>query len=313
MSFRMLYNERIVRLLKTISFIFILIISLSGQANPQDVKNNFDQKKPTIYFSAITLYHPIVMYQKYQPLMQYLTDNTPYTFELKLSQNYEDIINFLKKNEVQVALLGGVTYIEAKKEFKIIPILKPLNHEGETFYRSIFIARSNNTSVLNLQDLAGKSVAFASKRSTSGFLVPVYEMYSKAGITLDRLSSYYNFRYHDSVAREVLKGHYDAGAVIDSVANRFMDKGLKAVYTSDPIPGLPIVVREDAEKELITAIKKALLKLDYSDYEDRKIMDEWDEELKYGFAAADDPDYDGIRKMIDFLKINKAGLFDNLK
>jgi len=62
--------------------------------------------KKTIYFSAITLYHPIVMYEKYQPLMDYLTKNTPYRFELKLSQNYRDIINFLKSYKVQVALLG---------------------------------------------------------------------------------------------------------------------------------------------------------------------------------------------------------------
>lgn len=69
----------------------------------------------TVYFSTITLYHPIVMYQRYQPLMDYLTKNTPYRFELKLSQDYRGVINFLKNNRVQVALLGGVTFLEAKK------------------------------------------------------------------------------------------------------------------------------------------------------------------------------------------------------
>ena len=55
------------------------------------------------------------MYQRYQPLMDYLTKNTQYRFELKLSQDYRDIINFLKNNRVQVALLGGVTYTIAKR------------------------------------------------------------------------------------------------------------------------------------------------------------------------------------------------------
>ena len=47
--------------------------------------------------------------------MDYLTKNTPYRFELRLSQDYGNIINFLKSNKVQVALLGGVTYLEAKR------------------------------------------------------------------------------------------------------------------------------------------------------------------------------------------------------
>ncbi|MBI5408927.1 MAG: PhnD/SsuA/transferrin family substrate-binding protein, partial [Nitrospirae bacterium] len=111
---------------RVITIVLTFLVLLSGNAVPQEVRDIPEQKKTTIYFSAITLYHPIVMYQKYQPLMNYLTENTPYTFELKLSQDYRDIIDFLKSNKVQVALLGGVTYLEAKKEFDVTPILKPL-------------------------------------------------------------------------------------------------------------------------------------------------------------------------------------------
>lgn len=138
-----------------------------------EVSADEDKQKETIYFSAITLYHPIVMYQKYQPLMDYLTKNTPYRFELKLSQDYKDIIKFLKNNEVQVALLGGLTYLEAKKQFNIIPILKPLGYDGKPYYRSVYIARRDNEEINVLTDLKGKSVAFASERSTSGYLIPV--------------------------------------------------------------------------------------------------------------------------------------------
>ena len=255
----------------------------------------------TVYFSAITLYHPIVMYQKYQPLMDYLTKNTPYRFELKLSRDYSDIIKFLKDRTVQVALLGGVTYLEAKRQFDIIPILKPLGHDGKPYYRSVFITRSDNHSINSLKDLKGKSVALASERSTSGNLTPLYEIYSKGHITLKDLAKRTNLRYHDTVAREVLKGNYDAGAVIDAVAHRFEKRGLKEIAVSDPIPGLPIVVRADAPPKLIEAIKHALLSLDYENPEHRKMMEQWDEEFRYGFAEAADSDYDSIRKMILYL------------
>ncbi len=256
----------------------------------------------TIYFSAITLYHPIVMYQKYQPLMNYLSENTPYRFELKLSQNYSDIIDFLKKDKVQVALLGGVTYLEARKKFKIRPILKPLGHDGKPCYRSVFITRIDKAKINTLRDLKGKSVAFASARSTSGYLSPLFELYSKGGISLKELKRYSNLKYHDAVAREVLRGDYDAGAVIDSVANRFKTRGLKIIHISDPIPGLPFVVKDDISPEIVVAIKKALLSLDYKKPEHRKIMEQWDEEFRYGFAEASADDYEFIRHMIDYLK-----------
>ena len=276
-----------------IVLIFLVVLFLISPATAE-------RPVETVYFSAITLYHPIVMYQKYQPLMKYLTENTPYRFELKLSQDYRDIIRFLKNNDVQVALLGGVTYLEAKQQFNLIPILKPLGHDGKPFYSSVFIARTDKK-INGFSDLKGKSVAFASKLSTSGNLAPLYYLYSR-GMKLGDFSRYTNLKYHDSVAREVLRGNYDAGAVIDSVADRFKSRGLRVIAVTDPIPGLPIVVRADTPSSLITAIKKALLSLDYRNPEHRRIMEQWDEEFRYGFAEAKDSDYDSVRKMIKYLR-----------
>ncbi len=287
------------RVLISFLVVFVSILTVKPAACDEKVK---ESKKEVVYFSAITLYHPIVMYQRYQPLMDYLTkNNTPYRFELKLSQDYRDIINFLKNNRVQVALLGGVTYTIAKKEFGVIPILRPIGEDGRPFYRGVFVTRETNKEINTLSDLKGKSVAFASKLSTAGNLAPLYHLYLKGNLRLEDFSEYVNLKYHDSVAREVLRGNFDAGAVIDSVANKFKNRGLKVIAVSDPIPGLPIVVRADVSPEIVNAIKKALLALDYNNPEHRKIMEQWDEEFRYGFAEAKDSDYDSIRKMIDYL------------
>lgn len=278
---------------------FFIAAGIFAQPVMSVEKDNKSSEK-VIYFSAITLYHPIVMYQKYQPLMTYLTKNTPYRFELKLSQDYRDIINFLKTGEVEVALLGGVTYLLAKKEFDVIPILKPLGADGKPYYRCAIIVRESNKDINKLSDLKGKSIALASELSTSGNLVPLYSFYVE-GIQLGDFKRYVHFRYHDSVAREVLRGNFDAGAVLYSVANRFKNRGLKIIKILDPIPGLPIVMRADAPPDLVEAIKKALLSLDYNNPRHREIMAKWIEEFRYGFAEATDSDYDSIRMMIDYL------------
>ena len=183
--------------------LFIVFFPTFSPGDAAYAGTNNDSGKKVVYFSAITLYHPIVMYQRYQPLMNYLTEHTPYRFELKLSQDYRDIIKFLRNGTVQVALLGGVTYLEAKKQFNIIPILKPLGRDGKPYYRSVFITREGNKEINTLADLKWKSIAFASKLSTSGNLAPLYHLYTKAGIGNRDRARYVNFKYHDSVAREV--------------------------------------------------------------------------------------------------------------
>ena len=264
-------------------------------------------ERKTVYFSAITLYHPIYMYQQYQPLMDYLTKNTPYDFKLKLNRDYRNIIEYLSNKEVQLALLGGSTYVFAKNKVGIVPILKPLGPDGSPFYRSVIITSSKNTTIRSLADLRGKSVAFPSVFSTSGFLTPVYHLYADGKISLKDLKRYKNFRYHDSVAREILRGNFDAGAVIDAVASQFENSGIRTVWTSPPIPGLPIVVRSDEEPELVNSVRKALLALNYNNPADRAIMSRWDPELRYGFAEARDKDYDIIRMMVKLL--NNNGIF----
>jgi len=281
----------------------ILAVALAISVFLSDGDSHAAEKaKKVVYFGAITLYHPVVMYQKYQPLMTYLTQHTPYKFELKLNQDYRKIVEFLDRREVQIALLGGSTYVRAKEKTNLVPILKPLGADGTPFYRCAFIARSDNASIRKLADLRGKSVAFPSLLSTSGFVVPVYCLYTKAGISLKDLKSHQNFRYHDLVAREVLRGSFDAGVVIDHVAGQYEGRGLKTVMKSDPIPGLPFVVRADEDPALVNAVKRALLALDYRNPEHRAIMSQWDAELRYGFTEAADQDYDGVREIIRFLK-----------
>ena len=114
------------------------------------------------------------MYEKYQPLMDYLTENTPYRFELKLGWDYKDIINFLKNDSAEIALLGAATYLEAKKEFDVMPILASLDSDRMPTYRSAIVTRKDNNDIISLSDLKGKTFAFASRRSTSGYLVPLY-------------------------------------------------------------------------------------------------------------------------------------------
>lgn len=288
-----------IRLFSIIFTVLFLLASATPRLNAETKEKPGSQK--TVYFGVITLYHPLVMYRNYQPFMDYLTKHTPYHFELKISQDYKNIITYLRDGSVQVAMLAGLTYLEAKKAAGVIPLMATLREDKRPLCQGIFITRADNKEINTIADIRGKRFAFASERSTSGNLAPLYHLYAREGIRLTDLGYYKNLRYHDSVAREVLRGNFDAGVVLDSVAMKYKDMGIKFIGQTDPLPRFLIVARKGTDHEVMRSLKKALLELNYDNPANKVIMDSWDVNIRYGFAEVADSDYEPIRNMISYL------------
>ncbi|MBA4373697.1 MAG: hypothetical protein C0402_12660 [Thermodesulfovibrio sp.] len=253
--------------------------------------------RKVVYFGVIPRDNPRIMYEKYQPLLDYLALKTPYTYELVLKKNYEETVNALGKGETDVALLGPLTYLEAHAKYGAISILKPKGGDGTARYRTVIIKKKDSP-LRSLSDLKGKSVAFASSKSTSGNLIPRY-MLANAGIHLSDLGNYANFDYHDSVVKAVLKGQYAAGAVRDSVAGKYVKLGLETIAVSEFIPTGPLVAAPGTPFSVIENIKQALLALSPQNSEGKKVLKRLDEDFKSGFTEATDKDYADIRTKIN--------------
>jgi phosphonate transport system substrate-binding protein len=249
-----------------------------------------------IPFGFCPKYNPRIMYQLYQPFIDYLNEATPYQFEIKLSRVYEDTIERLGNGEVMIASCGPVSYIKASEKYPVRPILRALSKDGKPYYRGIIIVRRDSP-IRELKDLKGRSFAFGQVWSTASHILPEYYLL-KENIRLKDLKGYSFLRHHDSVVNAVLKGQFDAGAVKDIVAYKYQDEGLRLIFFTDPIPTVPIVVRKDAPAEMVQLVRAALLRLDPQNPIHQKKMARWDEEFKYGFTEASDSDYDSIRKVL---------------
>ncbi len=253
--------------------------------------------KKTVYFGVIPRDNPRIMYEKYQPLLDYLSGKTPYTYELVLKKNYEETVNALGNGEMDVALLGPLTYLEARARYGAIAVLKSRGADDSANYKSVLIKRKEST-IRGSSELKGKKVAFASSKSTSGNLLPRY-LLAGLGIHLSDLGAYANFDYHDSVVKAVLKGQYDAGAVRDSVAKKYMQLGIEIIAESGPIPTGPLVVGPGTPFSVIENIRKALMELNPNDNSSQKILRRLDEDFRNGFTDASDKDYADIRAKIN--------------
>lgn len=251
----------------------------------------------TVYFGVIPRDNPRIMYEKYQPILDYLASQTPYRYELVLKKNYEETVHSLGSGEIDVALLGPLTYLEARAKYGAEIFLMSRGVDGTASYRSVLVTKKDSP-VRTLAELKGKSVAFASSKSASGNLIPRY-MLANAGIHLRDLSDYANFDYQDSVVKAVLKGQYAAGAVRDSVAQKYVKLGLAVIAESEPIPTGPLVAGRGTPNAVVESIKKALMALNPGDAGGQAVLKRLDDEYKNGFAEAADQNYRGIRSQIN--------------
>ena len=183
--------------------------------------------------------------------------------------------------------------------------MRPLNGRGEPFYRSVIVVRRDSP-IRSLPDLRGKRFAFGSVHSTSGNLIPRFFLF-RNGVPIEALAEATNLGKHDIVAKAVLKGEYEAGAVKDVVAERFRPHGLRFLARSDPIPSVPIVVHPKAAPALQTAVKEALLAVDPQAPAFRERLQAWDPEFRHGFVSARVEDYRPIFELMDRFEATCGG------
>jgi phosphonate transport system substrate-binding protein len=252
--------------------------------------------KPVVFVGVVSRYPPTVIYHGYQPIMDYLTRNSPYQFVLRLNTTYQQTVDELADGRVSAAFLGTYIYMQAYDRHAVTSLLKPLNENGEPLSHAVIITRLES-SIRNIEDLRGKRVAFPSQESFSGNWLPLYEL-KKHNISLSDLDSVHYFPHHQSVVYHVLKGSFDAGVVKERVAKEFLPRGLRIVYTSRPIPGSPIVISKHCVTAVATALRDALLRIDVRKSEDRAMVADWDQEFQYGFTPASDSDYNALRTIL---------------
>jgi phosphonate transport system substrate-binding protein len=257
-------------------------------------------EKEIIYFGVLPRDNPRIAYEKYQPIIDFLSDSTQYTFELSMRKTYDDIVDALGRGEVDLAFLGPLTYLIAHKEYGAASIVRSITDKNETFYRSVIITRANH-SVKRVGDLEGKKFAFAAMESTAGNLVPRWAL-AVEGIHLKELHSYNNFNSHDSVIKWVLKGQYDGGAVRESIAKKYEPMGVRVLLKSGPIPTGPVVVGPKTPYTIAETVKHNLLDLNKTEY-GREVLEKTDPELQGGFIEAQDADYEHIRQLINKVPI----------
>ena len=211
------------------------------------------------------------------PIARYLEQKLGMKVEFTPVSDYPAAVEALVNKNVDMAWLGGFTFIQAQNRSggKIIPIAQ---REEDTKFQSVFIARTSS-GIKTLADLKGRQVSFGSQSSTSGHLMP-RSFLLQAHIDPDK--DFKRVAYsgaHDATIASVVNGKVEAAALDITVWNKFVKekrvdtKEVNVFYTTPGYFNYNWSVHADMPAALREKVTKALLDIDPATTQGKEILD----------------------------------------
>lgn len=247
--------------------------------------------------SAIPDEAPTELQRKFKPLGEYLEKETGLKVVFTPVSDYAAVVEGLAAKKIDLAWLGGFTFVQAKLRTngEALPIVQ--RAEDEVF-TSKFIVPADSP-VKSLSELKGKTFAFGSPSSTSGHLMPRFFLL-KDGIDPDKDFARVAFSgAHDATVAFVASGRAEAGVLNASVMDKLLEKGdanagrVRVIATTPPYYDYNWTVRPGLDAALREKIANAFLKLDPADPAHKELMAL---QRASKFVRTTTANYDGIER-----------------
>jgi phosphonate transport system substrate-binding protein len=237
-------------------------------------------RHPPVYaITVIPYYSPEKLWTKFAPFIEHLRKATGLPWELKLYPSHASLLDGLCKGEASFAFLGPVPLARAIDRCGVEIAVVALGKDGQPFYHSVIVTA--DPSVQTLGDLRGRRFGLF-KGSTAAHIIPL-KMLHDAGLGDNDIVPVL-FESQDHIMNALLE-HAVAGAgVKDVLYQKFKAEHLRILKTSGPLPGFAFAVAPNVSASTKQLFMGSLLRLDpRTRPEDRRLMQEWDDEIKNGF------------------------------
>jgi phosphonate transport system substrate-binding protein len=208
----------------------------------------------------------LARYDGYRKLLE-ATFQVP--VKLMMAADYAGVIQAFAARQVELAYMSPAAYASAwmQSDGDVIPILTTQEKDGTTSYVAVLYTRADS-GIANLEQMRGKSLAWADPNSASGYLIPRAEF---RAMGIDPESGKYFGRTgfaggHEQAVVAVLNRQYDAGVTWTSgigeassgytrgalrmmVDKRMLDmKELRIIWKSRRILNGPMTVRKSTSQ-----------------------------------------------------------------
>ena len=277
-----LFHKRAV----AVAVVALISISLAGC----DSKPVSDTK---LRISMIPTTDPSKALRENQPLLAYWQKQTGQTPELTIPTSYAAVVEALANNKVDIAYLGGFTYVQASARASVKPLVQRTIDQQ---FHSVFITPTNSK-IHSLADLHGHFV-FGDVNSTSGHLMPLYYMQQdKVDPEVIKNASYSGA--HDATALAVANNKAEAGAMDEQVYKKMLTNGqlkpeaVRVFYTTPPFFDYVWVANKNLDPRIADSFAAAMKGLSPDNPDQKALLDLLSSK---GYLTANDADYGKLRE-----------------
>ncbi|QDV43963.1 Phosphate-import protein PhnD precursor [Stieleria neptunia] len=242
--------------------------------------------------------------ERYLPLVAYLEHSTGLSCQLVLHGSYEELQAAFEQGEVEVAWLGGYTFVKLNRSHHAVPLV---SRDCDLRFTSYYLTGTEETAT-ELEEFRGRRFAFGSRLSTSGHLMPRYFM-RESGIDPETFfESVVYTGAHDATANAVRDGDVDLGVangpIIESMfaSNRIGRDEIRVMQETPPYVDYVWACQSRLPAALRTQLRDAFLDLSEADPEHADILNHL---LAKYFVPVHSDDFDALRSIVD--EIDRSG------
>jgi phosphonate transport system substrate-binding protein len=252
-----------------------LILAFIPQENPEKLLGDLDQ------------------------ITAYLSDELAIPVKGFVTQDHAAAVEALRNGDADISFMGALPYVLAHDQMGAVVILAEVYRGSPVYTGRIFVRKDSG--IETLEDLRGKSIAFADPISESGYLYPL-DLFVQAGYLArdeDPQSFFSNVYFaggYQQSLQAVINGFVDAAGASQYaellVAPDQLEE-LTWIAETDPIPSHVVLARPGLDPSRVEAFKQVMLKLNEPDYKHL---------LKYvyspdGYVEATHEDYTSVEEV----------------
>lgn len=252
----MIYKNYIIKVISTLFFGFTFLITpAANAADPDVIKMVFVPASEKGDDSD------------YKSLINIISERAGIKIKPIKVTDYNAAVEAMRANRAQIAWYGGKTYIKAA-EIANAEAFAAGVRKGDTNagYYAYFVVR-DDSELISLKDVKGKTLGLNSIGSTSGDLIPKVELI-KIGLSTDNKKDFKRVVYagsHDACLLSVINKHVDVCGMssrnFDARLNdgTFTNDQVRIIHRSPLVPPPPLAYSKNLSVSLRNRIKAATL------------------------------------------------------
>lgn len=228
----------------------------------------WQKKYPVVKYGVIPVETQTATTRSMDAFLKHAEKETGTKWELYQATDYSGVMNALIAGQIHLAWLSGFSYCQTYMDSKggVEPLVAAAEPDGSMGYNAVIVVKAESP-YKTIEDLKGKVVARTDPLSGSGYLIPT-AAFRAMGKPVDEYFKSPLSGGHPQSVLGVLKGTYDGAftwtSKNDNIGNlrAMMNQGLlkreqiRVIWTSDPLPSPPVVIRKDLPPEMRAAMLK---------------------------------------------------------